>query len=75
MAEYTLEYTLTERTRRQIIIEADSAVEAIAAVENYEVDTTDSWEVDSLEWSIQDVEVRSVADVQPTHPEDEQPWY
>lgn len=57
MAEYTIEYTKTERTRERITIEADSPEEALRVVEEYEFDNSESWETDSLEWSVSDAEI------------------
>lgn len=57
MAEYIIEYTKTERTRERIAIEADSPEEAMRVVEEYEFDNCDSWETDSIEWSISDAEI------------------
>lgn len=56
MAKFTIEYTVTEVTRQRIVIEADSVEEAIEAVETYEFDNSDQWQVDSLQWSIDNVE-------------------
>lgn len=55
MRTYEIEFTLTERTRRRMTVTADSAEDAVRAVEEYECND-DSYEVDSLEWSISDVE-------------------
>lgn len=57
MAVYEVEYILTERTVRVIEVEADSPEDALAAVEGYEVDFSESVQVDSLEWSISGAEV------------------
>ncbi len=62
MAVFTIEYTKTERTRERIDVEADSVADAIAAVENYEIDNSEAWEVGSLEWSIADAEFVAVDD-------------
>ncbi len=55
MAKFTIEFTKTEVTRERLIVEADSLAEAIQAVEDYEVDNSDSWFVDSLQWDVSDV--------------------
>jgi len=65
MAEFTLKYTLTEMTERELVVEADNLEEAIAALESYEVDTSDSYETGSLKWEISDVEN---ADPEPEEP-------
>ena len=62
MAVFTIEYTLTERTRRKVDVEADTMTEALAAVEEYEADLSDSWEVDSLEYSVADAKCTDVDD-------------
>lgn len=56
MPSFLIEYTKTERTRDRIVIEADNAAEAIRIVEKYENDNSEAYEVDSLEWSISDVD-------------------
>lgn len=56
MPSFLIEYTKTERTRDRIVIEADNAAEAVRIVEEYENDNSEAYEVDSLEWSISDVE-------------------
>lgn len=57
MRHFVVEYTVTEVTRQRISILADSAQEALEAVEGYEFDNTDQYEVNSLMWSISSAEV------------------
>lgn len=56
MPKFLVEYTKTERTRERIVVEAETMAEAVEAVETYEIDNSDAYEVDSLEWSVSDVE-------------------
>ena len=65
MPKFTMKYTLTEVTERQVEIEADNEEDAIEAMENYEADTSDSYQVNSIRWEIEDVEVVS-AEPEPT---------
>ena len=55
MQTFTLYYTLTERTRQKIDIEAETLEEAVQTVESYEIDNSEAKEVDCYEWSICDV--------------------
>jgi len=55
MAKFTIRYDLTERTVQEIDIEADSLEEAIRLIESYEFDNSDQYQVESLEWSIDNV--------------------
>lgn len=65
MPKFTMKYTLTEVTERQVEVEADNEEDAIEAMQNYEVDTSDSYQVNSIRWEIEDIEVVS-ADAEPT---------
>ena len=58
MTTFKLQYVLTERTVQAIDVEADTLKEAIALVEDYDVDTSDSWQLDSLEYSVDHVQER-----------------
>jgi hypothetical protein len=60
MPQFTLEYTVTERTRQRMTVEADTADEAIRLLAEYEIDETDNWQTDSLEYSIGDVDLVDV---------------
>lgn len=57
MPAFIIEYTKTERTRERITINAETAEEARELVEEYNFDNSESWEVDSLEWSVSDAEI------------------
>jgi hypothetical protein len=52
---FTIEYDLTERTVQQIDIKADSLEDAKRLVEEYEFDNSEAREVNSLEWSLDNV--------------------
>lgn len=65
MAEFKLKYTLTEITERELFVEAENLEEAIAALESYEVDTSDSYQTDSMRWEISDV---GSVDAEPEEP-------
>lgn len=60
MPQFTLEYTVTERTRQRMVVEAPTADEAIRLLAEYEIDETDNWQTDSLEYSIGDVDLIDV---------------
>ena len=62
MAKFLIEYTKTEITRERVWIEADTVEEAVQAVEEYEFDNSDSYEVDSLRWEVSDVEATGEAE-------------
>lgn len=55
MPMFTIRYDLTQRTVQEIDVEADSLEEAKRLVEEYEFDNSESREVNSLEWSIDNV--------------------
>lgn len=57
MPMFLLEYTKTEITREQIWIGADTAEEALKAVEEYEFDNSEAYETDSIRWEVSDVEI------------------
>lgn len=57
MPKVLVEYTVTEITRERLWVEADSGDDAIEAVENYEIDNSDSYQVDSICWELSDAEV------------------
>ncbi len=57
MTRFTVHFTVTERTRREIVVEAASAEEAVALVEEYEFDHYEVNEIDSLEWTLSDVAI------------------
>ena len=57
MKTFIIQYTVTERTREQIEIVAETAEEAIHLVEEYEFDNSGSNFLESLEWSVSDVEL------------------
>lgn len=54
---YTVEFTLTERTVRQIDIVAETPEEAVETVEDYGFDNDEAVEKDSLEWSVDNVKL------------------
>lgn len=56
MPDFEFEYTLTERTRRRITVEAETFEDALNQVQDYEVDFGDSYEFCSLDWTVDDVE-------------------
>lgn len=62
MPKILVEYTKTEITRERLWVEADSPEDAVEGVENYEFDNSDAYEVDSLRWELDDVEVIEVED-------------
>ena len=57
MPEFTVRYTVTEITREEVIIKADTEEEAQRIVEEYEFDNSDDNFIASFEYSIKDVEV------------------
>lgn len=57
MPKFTIEHEVTERTVQRVVIEADTPEEALRLVEEYEFDNSESWEVDSIEWSLQNAKV------------------
>lgn len=57
MPKFTIEHEVTERTVQRVEIEADTPEEALRLVEEYEFDNSESWEVDSIEWSLQNAKV------------------
>lgn len=57
MPKFTVEHEVTERTVQRVVIEADTPEEALRLVEEYEFDNSESWEVDSIEWSLQNAKV------------------
>lgn len=57
MPQFTVEYTVTETTRRRVIVAAESSEEAAELVTEYDADLYDSWQVDSMKYEIADVEV------------------
>jgi hypothetical protein len=59
MTEFTLLLDVTERTVEQITIEADNLEEAIKLVEEYNFDNSECQFLRSLEWSAENVRLRS----------------
>lgn len=57
MTEFTITYTVTERTRWKRLVEADSAEEAVELVKQYEFDNSEGQKIESLEWTVDDVEL------------------
>lgn len=57
MPKFVIEHEVTERTVQRVEIEADTPEEALRLVEEYEFDNSESWEVDSIEWSLQNAKV------------------
>lgn len=55
MPMFTIRYDLTERTVQEIDIEAEDLADAIAAVATYEFDNSNQRQVESHEWSIDNV--------------------
>ena len=58
MKRFVVQYTATDITREEVIIEAESAEEAQRIVEEYEFDNSDSRQVECFEFSVSDVELR-----------------
>lgn len=56
MKTFTISYVVTERTIHKTTIEADTLEEAIKDVTEYNFDNSQFELVDSLEWSVNDVE-------------------
>lgn len=56
MPDFDVEYIQTQRTRRRVTVKADTPEDAAEMVADYEADLTDSWEVDSIEWSVDEAE-------------------
>ena len=59
MATYTLRFDMTERTVQEIDIEANSLDEAKRLVREYEFDNGHAWQIDCLEWSVDNVRTRA----------------
>ncbi len=57
MPKFTIEHEVTERTVQRVEIEADTPEEALRLVEEYEFNNSESWEVSSIEWSLQNAKV------------------
>lgn len=55
MPKFTIRMEVTERTVQEIEIEAETAAEAVRLVEEYEFDNSEAHEVDSIEWSVDNV--------------------
>lgn len=56
MPKFFVDYTKTQVTRERVVIEAESQEEAVRLVEEYEFDNSEAWEIESIEWSIDNVE-------------------
>ena len=59
--KFVLRYALTQSTVEEVVVEAESAVEAQRIVEEHEFDTSDSRQVECFEFSVSDVELRGSA--------------
>jgi hypothetical protein len=57
MPKFFVDYTVTEVTRQRVVVEAESAEQARELMDEYEVDLSESWQIDSMKYEVDYVEV------------------
>mgnify|MGYP003582407731 CR=1 FL=1 len=57
MPKFFVDYTVTEFTHQRVVVEAETAEQALELMYEYEVDLSESWQIDSMKYEIDYVEI------------------